>query len=96
MRNGSLGRKGLDNATFGYRAATALIDDAAELAAERPEAGDFSVDVGQMLPRDGVHRTAGTFLLIGKAQKVPYIVERKPKTSRAADEAQPAEMSGLI
>ena len=61
-------RKRFDDAAFGNRAAATLVDDRAQFTAERPEIRDFPVDLGEMLARDCIDRTAGAVFLVGQAQ----------------------------
>ena len=85
-------RKRLDESALGNRAATTLIDDTAELAAQCLQIGDLAVHFRQMLARDRVHRLARSVALIGKAEKVPHMLDRETKVSRPADETETREV----
>ena len=85
-------RQGLQDSALGDRAVAALPDKGGELTAEGAEVGELAVHLGNMLPRDGVHRLAGPFPLVGEAEKDADLLEGEAEVAGTPGEAQPREL----
>ena len=62
--------------------------EVAQLPAHRPEVGDLTVHIRQVLPCNDINRIARSIALIRQAEKVSDLVDREAEMARAPDEAE--------
>jgi len=70
----------------------ALPNKRVQLAPQTLEVGNLSLDLGQMLACDGVHRFAGAVFLIRQAEQRAHLIQGKSQIARPSDETQPSDM----
>lgn len=95
-RDYGCGRQRLDDPAIGNRAAATLIDHAVEFTTQSAQVGNLSINLGPVLFGDCIDSVAGAIVLVGQVEQCAHLVERKPKISRAPDEAQPIEVLWTI
>ncbi|CEJ83458.1 hypothetical protein HYPGJ_10256 [Hyphomicrobium sp. GJ21] len=80
-------RQSFDDPAISNGAAAALIDHAVQLAAQRAQVGDLSIDFNSMLSGNGIDGFTRSVALVGQIEQCADLVERKAKVARAPDEA---------
>src|SRR3954454_21452148 len=89
-------RQRFDDVALGDGAAPAPADQLGQLAAQRVQVGDLALDLGQVLPGDGVHRLARAVAIIGEVEQLTYLLQREPEVARPPDEAQPVQVRRAV
>lgn len=82
-------RQRLDDPAIRNRTAATLIDHAVEFATQGAQVDNLSINLGPVRFGDCIDSVAGAITLVGQVEQCAHLVERKPKISRAPDEAQP-------
>ncbi len=89
-------RQRFENATFRDCTAPTLIDHAAEFASEGSQIGNFSVDLGPMLPGNNINSLARLIALVGEIEQGTNLIKREAELPRTPDEAQPVQMRRIV
>lgn len=93
---GRSSREGGQNSTARDRPAVAGLDRGGELLPERGQVRDLSIDLGKMMNRELVDRSAVSFAIGCQVQQRANLFQRKAEIAGAPNEAKSLDIVGAV